>query len=583
MGKALKRVKLGRALWGAFGLLLLLAIGQSGVVVKQIADVEQAGSNANDGVAALTAELSEVQAAATTSAEHVRDLASRVEEDLVKSMQEGQADMQILQRNVESAVSGAAEIVGQLEELLDNGDLDDDTAGLIEDLLFSAEDNADRIRKEALPLVRSSIDRLTRTAELSRQTSAEIGGFVETMNGFSETSRHASVEAEGVSDQINRSVVLASSARWATVAAAAITIALGILVPLILVPRTNNEVQRVVNTLEAVSEGDLSQRLDAEAFDEFARIGTALNKAVGAMEGAVVAIRSGSVRLASSSDSLSDTANSLTGGATRTTQLSVEVASAAEEMSANMSEIASAVEQVSGSNSEISTAAQRMLSNIGEVTQRVDTALAVANEATQLVESGEQKISRLGDAAGEISEVSQVIQDIADMTNLLALNATIEAARAGEAGKGFAVVATEVKDLANQTSEATDQIRRRIDSIRSASEEAVELVLKIDEVIRQVRDESGQIATTVSDQDATTNQIATRITEAATAAGVVATSVSQTAIASQEIAEAISAVDAAAKETAAAANETRDSGEVLTELSYELNDALSAFEPVASS
>ena len=90
----------------------------------------------------------------------------------------------------------------------------------------------------------------------------------------------------------------------------------------------------------------------------------------------------------------------------------------------------------------------------------------MADEAAQLVQNTNQEISQLGRTADGIGQVIEVIQDIAEQTKLLALNATIEAARAGDAGKGFAVVATEVKELARQTAEATDDIRQRVEGIQ---------------------------------------------------------------------------------------------------------------------
>lgn len=581
MTRLLTRTKLGFALWGAFGLLLLLAAGQSTTVVTKVGSVGHAGGVANAGIADLKRQLSDVETSANEAAIEVSELASRVRSELATSMEDGEAEMQVLLRNVTSAVDATGEIVNKLEELLDSDELDEDTAGTIEDLLFDAEDSSDRIRKKALPLVRSSVERLGATAETSRLTAEEIAKLAAVMERFAAASQSVGQQANGVSAQIESISLLAADARWLTIGAAGIVMALGIAVPLILVPRISREVGRVTGALEAVAKGELNQRMEAQSFDEFQKIATSFNAAVTAMENAVGAIRTGSTRLANSSDVLNNRANTLTRGADETTQLAVDVATSAEAMSSSMSEIAASVEQVSSSNIEISAAADRMLSSIRDVSDRVAQAVAVADEATELVESGSEKISRLGSAAGEISEVSQVIQDIADMTNLLALNATIEAARAGEAGKGFAVVATEVKSLAKQTSEATEQIRHRIEAIQFASGEAVDLVTSIDGVIRKMRDESNYIATTVDDQDETTKQIAAKINEAAQAGGVVATNVSQTALTSGEIARSISQVDVAAKKTATVAAETRDSGNELLQLSNQLNDALSVFQTPA--
>ena len=573
-----KKTKLGLALWGAFGLLLLLSAVQSVVVVGRISSVELAGESSEEAIEALTGNLKGVQEQSRQTSVAFDALAARVQTEIAGKMKEGETDMQVLQRRVVSVVEDTASIVEQLEELLDTADLDDDTAGVIEDLLFDAEDNADRIRKEALPLVRVGVQRLAETAEASRKSAAEITELSSTVAEFAVTTEAASGQATAVNEQTQESTRLATGAKWLTIVGALVTLVMGVGVPMLLVPRTSAEVSRAVATLEAVAEGDLTQRLEARSFVEFGKIGSALNAALESMQSAVDTIRNGTDQLSRSSRNLNETANSLSSGAEQTSRMSYDVSAAAEQMSIGMSSIAASVDQVSGNNNEIASAAEQMLTSIHEATGNVDRALTIANEATELVANGGNQIGRLGEAAGEIGEVSQVIQDIAEMTNLLALNATIEAARAGEAGKGFSVVATEVKELARQTSEATEQIRKRIDSIQEASDGAVKMVSDIDTVIRQVREESEKISSTFNTQNDTTEQIASQITEAATAAGAVAANVSQTAEASREIARSISKVESAAKDTSSAANDTRVSGEELTELSRDLDSALSTFK-----
>ena len=119
------------------------------------------------------------------------------------------------------------------------------------------------------------------------------------------------------------------------------------------------------------------------------------------------------------------------------------------------------------------------------------------------------------DAANEIGEVVELIKAIADQTNLLALNATIEAARAGEAGKGFAVVANEVKSLANQTAQATQEISNQINSIQEETRTAVDNIQSISKIIEEINTNSGEIRQAVDEQSRATSEIASNASQVA--------------------------------------------------------------------
>jgi methyl-accepting chemotaxis protein len=187
----------------------------------------------------------------------------------------------------------------------------------------------------------------------------------------------------------------------------------------------------------------------------------------------------------------------------------------------------------------------------------------VAARAVAAAESTTATVARLGESSAEIGNVVKVITSIAEQTNLLALNATIEAARAGEAGKGFAVVANEVKELAQETAKATEDIARRVQAIQGDTSGAVAAIGRISEVIGQINDFQLTIASAVEEQTATTSEMSRSVTEAAGGAG--------------EIAQNITGVSTAAESTTQALTQTRTAVDELSRMAADLRAGVSRF------
>ncbi|SUB01402.1 Methyl-accepting chemotaxis protein 4 [Pannonibacter phragmitetus] len=187
--------------------------------------------------------------------------------------------------------------------------------------------------------------------------------------------------------------------------------------------------------------------------------------------------------------------------ATRTEESSGSAAAASEQATANVQTVASAAEELSAS--------------IGEINRQVSQSSIIVGKATTSAAQSNQKVASLDAAAQKIGEVVSLIQAIAEQTNLLALNATIEAARAGEAGKGFAVVAAEVKELANQTSKATEEISSQISAIQASTRETVAVIEEITDIMEEVNGYTGAIAGAVDEQGKATREISANVQEAA--------------------------------------------------------------------
>ncbi|MCQ4161743.1 methyl-accepting chemotaxis protein [Roseomonas sp. GC11] len=200
---------------------------------------------------------------------------------------------------------------------------------------------------------------------------------------------------------------------------------------------------------------------------------------------------------------------------------------------------------------------------MAEITRQVGRASQIARSAVTAVDQTNTTVAGLDGAARQVGEVVQLITAIAGQTNLLALNATIEAARAGEAGKGFAVVASEVKNLANETARATDQITQQIAAMQGALAEAVQAISRIGQTVRETDEVATAIAAAVEEQSAATSEIAR--------------SVEQAAAGTAEVGRNIDAVREAASATDSAATSMRDAATGLSGQAERLNTEVSAF------
>jgi methyl-accepting chemotaxis protein len=237
--------------------------------------------------------------------------------------------------------------------------------------------------------------------------------------------------------------------------------------------------------------------------------------------------------VSSASTELEAAAGTLTQTASMTQQLSINVASASEEASANVQSVASATEEMS--------------SSIGEIGRQIENSTSIARTAVEQARQTDSRINALNQAASKIGDVIDLITTIAEQTNLLALNATIEAARAGESGRGFAVVASEVKTLAAQTAKATGEISGQIAEIQAATGDSVAAIKQIGETIGSISQVTSTIAAAVEEQSAATQEIARNVQQAAEGTGQVAGSISEVNRGAAETGSASSQVLASAQ------------------------------------
>jgi methyl-accepting chemotaxis protein len=217
--------------------------------------------------------------------------------------------------------------------------------------------------------------------------------------------------------------------------------------------------------------------------------------------------------VSSTSGELESAASTLTRTAESTRSLAASAASASEHASSNVQSVACASDE--------------MAQSVGEISRQVLESSRIANEAVQQAGDTDARITELSHAAQRIGDVVKLITAIAEQTNLLALNATIEAARAGEAGRGFAVVAQEVKALAAQTANATDEIGTQIAGMQTATRESVHAMSEIGATIKRISAIASAIAAAIEEQGAATQEIARNVQQAAQGTTQVASNVTQ--------------------------------------------------------
>jgi methyl-accepting chemotaxis protein len=262
---------------------------------------------------------------------------------------------------------------------------------------------------------------------------------------------------------------------------------------------------------------------------------------------------------------LARSANLLTRSSGQLNTVTEDVVSSAHAVSERARSADVVATQVSHNVQTVAAGSEEMAQSIREIAHNASEGAKVAAQAVAVVNATNATVTKLGQSSSEIGNVIKVITSIAEQTNLLALNATIEAARAGESGKGFAVVAGEVKDLAQETARATEDIARRVQAIQTDTDNAVHAIDQISTIIAQISDYQTSIASAVEEQTATTGEMSRSVHEAAAGAGTIAGNISQIAEAAQETTRSVEAGSQAAGELAALSAELH---QVVSRFSY---------------
>jgi len=445
------------------------------------------------------------------------------------------------------------------------------------------------------PLLTSIEDGLTEARE-SNQKVAKLsasGQDAEALNIFTSASLPRLDKITKINSQLKEVTTLEiketeelvqafiGKARWIMVAVGVVSLVIAILFGVVITRSIAGPIRSTVKTLSDVAKGDLTASMSDDMIarhdetGDLARTTQELTKSLRTMMGAV---GSGAQTLAAASTEMSTISQELSKGSKNVAGLANTVAAAAEESSSNTGSVAAAMEQTTTNLASVAAATEEMSATVGEIASNAEKARTISGEATSQAQAISAMMKELGRAAQDIGKVTETITSISAQTNLLALNATIEAARAGAAGKGFAVVANEIKELAQQTASATEDIKSKISGIQASTGGAMGDIEKIAQVIKEVGEIVASIAAAIEEQSTVTKDVASNIAQASTGVKDANERVSQTAAVAQSIAKDIANVNATVSDLVTNGEQVQASSSELSKLAEQLKEQVSQFK-----
>ncbi|MEW6288872.1 MAG: methyl-accepting chemotaxis protein [Thermodesulfobacteriota bacterium] len=357
-----------------------------------------------------------------------------------------------------------------------------------------------------------------------------------------------------------------------------IAIAAGLGLAFLITRSITTRLGKAVDVLKEMSKGNIGNRLKMDSTDEIGQMAAAMDAMAGNLTEMIKEIDHGVATLSSSSTEMAAIADQMASGAETTVAKSNTVAAAAEEMNSNMTSVAAAMEQATTNISTVASGTEEMSASIADIAQNTSRAKGSTSKAVERSDKASSQVNELGRAAEEIEVVTETIKAISDKTNLLALNATIEAARAGEAGKGFAVVANEIKDLAQQTADATGDIAKKLQGIQQSTGMTVSEIREVSEAIKQVDEIVSAIAAAVEQQNSASKEISENVGQASMGLKEINENVTQTTQAAGEVTKEISEVNESANEMSNSSAQIQQSAGELSKLSEQLKLMVSKFK-----
>lgn len=355
---------------------------------------------------------------------------------------------------------------------------------------------------------------------------------------------------------------------------------ISIIFALVMASIIGKPLRNTVRMLQDISEGegDLTHRLDDSRSDETGKLSYWFNVFVSKIQNIIIDVSQSFQGLATASSQLMAIAAQTASSVKTIADQATSVAEDAETASMNTHAVSITMEETSSNLSSVAAATEEMSATIGEVASNAEKARVVSEQAITQAADITRLMETLGQSAVEIGQVTETITEISAQTNLLALNATIEAARAGEAGKGFAVVANEIKALAMQTAEATENIRAKITGVQNSAANATNDMLKVNNVIQDMETIISSIAASIEEQAAVTRNVASNIAKASAGVQDSSDRMSETDEASNAISRKIKEISAWLLELRQGGEQIHSSAAETSEVAEKLHNLVGQFK-----
>lgn len=511
-----------------------------------------------------------------TTSEQLDEIAFNIDDAAIMLLDTmDMSNNEVVSREASNIESSLSSLITLMYDLNKAGDLDsanvikseidiniDSIRPRLEALDNESTGSAEQMVDDAVTTVRNAIDKLQGPGSypnnviLRQQRRVDAGRALEQAQQQSDTLMTQTDELQTsvrniAEDSRNSAADSISTSSWINSIITVISIALAVLISWLTVRSISRPLSRVNHMLNIMAEGNLTERVDYDAQDEFGELATNTNKLTVNLRKLIEGIANRATQLATAAEQSSNVSDETTNAIDEQRRQIEQVATATQEMNNTASEMADGADQALREIQHSDDEAKR-------VRQISDKNRSTIEQLAHEIQGASQVIDQLSENSSNIGGILDVIRGIADQTNLLALNAAIEAARAGEQGRGFAVVADEVRTLASRTQESTEEIQDMIESLQTDSKRAVEVMNRgreqaelsvqqsdeaaqalqsITESVHQASDSSNHIANAAQEQSRTAHDISERLESIVSIAEQTASGSKQTAQASNEVAK----------------------------------------------